>query len=72
MIDGRRCWRPRGGCARGLVPVDAVVAVCCSTQGEGTIPVDREGRALMNGVLWMDMRGAPYLQRHARGALLPG
>ena len=46
-----------------------VIAVCCSTQGEGTVPVDREGRALMNAVLWMDMRGAPYLRKQFRGAL---
>ena len=53
--------------ARDLAPARSVRAVCCSTQGEGTVPVDREGRALMNGILWMDMRGAPYLHRQARG-----
>jgi xylulokinase len=46
-----------------------VTAVCCSTQGEGTVPVDREGRALMNAILWMDMRGAPNLRKQFRGAL---
>lgn len=44
-----------------------VQAVCCSTQGEGTIPVDQDGKALMNCILWMDMRGAPYLHRHFKG-----
>ncbi len=44
---------------RGLAAPGQVRAVCCSTQGEGTIPVDRAGNALMNCVLWMDMRGAP-------------
>jgi xylulokinase len=53
--------------ARDLAPARSVRAVCCSTQGEGTVPVDREGCALMNGILWMDMRGAPYLRRQARG-----
>ncbi|MEJ2210134.1 MAG: FGGY-family carbohydrate kinase [Anaerolineae bacterium] len=53
--------------ARGLLPPGAVRAVCCSTQGEGTVPVDEEGRALMNCILWMDMRGAPHLRRQARG-----
>src|SRR5215212_9096193 len=33
-----------------------VRAICCSTQGEGTIPVDRAGEPLMNAILWMDMR----------------
>jgi xylulokinase len=55
--------------ARHLTPANSIKAVCCSTQGEGTVPVDREGRALMNCILWMDMRGAPYVQRRARGAI---
>jgi xylulokinase len=54
---------------RGLAPANAIRAVCCSTQGEGTIPVDREGRALMNGILWMDMRGAPHLHKHFKGLI---
>lgn len=52
---------------RELVPRSAVRAVCCSTQGEGTVPVDRDGNALMNCILWMDMRGAPYLKGRMRG-----
>jgi xylulokinase len=55
--------------ARGLAPARSVRAVCCSTQGEGTVPVDADGNALMNCILWMDMRGAPYLRRQARGAV---
>jgi len=43
--------------------------VCCSTQGEGTIPVDRAGKALMNCVLWMDMRGAENLRRQFGGVI---
>ncbi|MBN1138015.1 MAG: FGGY-family carbohydrate kinase, partial [Anaerolineae bacterium] len=52
---------------RGLAPAGSVKAVCCSTQGEGTVPVDEAGSALMNCILWMDMRGAPYLRRQAKG-----
>ncbi|MBL8055320.1 MAG: FGGY-family carbohydrate kinase [Anaerolineales bacterium] len=52
---------------RELAPRHAVRAVCCSTQGEGTVPVDRDGHALMNAILWMDMRGAPHLRRQFRG-----
>ena len=55
--------------ARGLADPGRVRAVCCSTQGEGTVPVDREGRALMNCVMWMDMRGAPYLKQRFKGTL---
>jgi len=53
--------------ARNLVPANGIRAVCCSTQGEGTLPVDRDGNALMNGILWMDMRGAPYLRKQFGG-----
>ena len=49
--------------ARNLAPREAIKAICCSTQGEGTVPVDRDGKALMNCILWMDMRGAPYLHQ---------
>jgi xylulokinase len=40
-----------------------VEAICCSTQGEGTIPVDQQGNPLSNCILWMDMRGAPNLKK---------
>lgn len=53
--------------ARDIVAASSVLAVCCSTQGEGTIPVDKEGKALMNCVLWMDMRGQPDLLHHFKG-----
>jgi xylulokinase len=46
-----------------------VRAVCCSTQGEGTVPVDKDGNALMNCILWMDMRGAPYLRQRFGGPI---
>jgi len=44
-----------------------VEAVCCSTQGEGTVPVDLDGNALSNCILWMDMRGAPHLKEQLGG-----
>jgi xylulokinase len=52
---------------KGLVDVDSIQAVCCSTQGEGTVAVDRDGNALMNCVLWMDMRGASHLKKITGG-----
>jgi xylulokinase len=42
-------------------------AICCSTQGEGTVAVDRTGKAIGNAILWMDMRGAPYLRKQLGG-----
>jgi len=44
-------------------------AVCCSTQGEGTIPVDKGGNALGNCILWMDMRGASHLKKQMSGLI---
>jgi xylulokinase len=52
-----------------LTPAANIKAVCCSTQGEGTIPVDRDGAPLMNCISWMDMRGAPYLKKQFRGLI---
>lgn len=47
----------------------SVIAVCASTQGEGTVAIDREGNAIGNAILWMDMRGAPYLHKQLNGAI---
>src|SRR5690242_9302071 len=44
-----------------------VMAVCCSTQGEGTVAVDKEGKTIGNAILWMDMRGAPDLRKQLNG-----
>jgi xylulokinase len=44
-----------------------VIAVCCSTQGEGTVAVDKAGNAIGNAIIWMDMRGAPYLRKQIHG-----
>jgi xylulokinase len=54
---------------RGLASREAVRAVCCSTQGEGTLPVDADGQPLMNCILWMDMRGAQPLKQQFHGTL---
>ncbi len=53
--------------ATGVAAPASVVAICCSTQGEGTIPVDADGNALMNCISWMDMRGQPNLIRQFKG-----
>ena len=52
-----------------LVPVESIIAVCCSTQGECTIPVDAEGKALMNVISWLDMRGARHLPKIIGGLI---
>lgn len=47
----------------------AVVAVVCSCQGEGTIPVSRSGEPLTHAMLWLDMRGRAAVKRLAKGQL---
>ena len=46
-----------------------VIAVCASTQGEGTVAVDKDGNALGNAILWMDMRGAANLKKQIGGLI---
>jgi xylulokinase len=38
-----------------------VVGVCCTAQWLGTVAVDAAGHHLMNSLIWMDARGAPYM-----------
>ena len=52
---------------KGLVPLDDVVAVCCTSQWSGTVAVDRAGAPLMNAIIWMDSRGAPHVKRISGG-----
>jgi xylulokinase len=52
---------------RNQAAASNVIAVCASTQGEGTVAVDKRGNALGNAILWMDMRGAPYLRKQLKG-----
>ncbi len=48
---------------------DDIVAVAGSTQWSGTVAVDRDGRPLMNAIIWMDMRGAKYVRAITRGPI---
>ncbi len=53
--------------ARGLVSPDDIVAVSVTTQWSGTVPVDKDGKNLMNAVTWMDCRGCDALQDILKG-----
>ncbi len=48
--------------AKELVPIEDIVAVSCSSQWSGTVPVDQDGNNLMNAIIWMDARGARILK----------
>jgi len=55
--------------AKNLVPREHIVAICASTPGAGTLPVDREGNCLMRAIIWLDTRGAEYTRQIAGGPL---
>ncbi len=54
---------------KGIVPAEKIVAVCCTTQWLGTVPVDREGRHLRQAIIWMDSRGAPHIREIVKGKI---
>ncbi len=55
--------------ARAPVPREHIVALCATTTGAGTVPVDRAGQCLARAILWLDTRGAEYTRRIAGGIL---
>lgn len=55
--------------AQGVVPLDDIVAVNCTTQWSGTVAVDRDGNPMMNAIIWLDSRGAPYIRRITDGLI---
>lgn len=68
-------WRAFLRGANELLAPDAglrarVAAVCCSTQTEVTVCVDRAGVAIGRAMSWLDSRGAAAIARRARGRVL--
>ncbi|MBF0452464.1 MAG: FGGY-family carbohydrate kinase [Candidatus Magnetomorum sp.] len=53
--------------ASGSVNKNQIVAVCCATQWSGTVPIGQNGQHLMNAIIWMDSRGAPYVRQLTAG-----
>ncbi len=47
-----------------------IAAICCSCQGECTVPVDRAGQPLHRGLSWIDMRGADAVRSRAGNRML--
>ena len=44
-----------------------VRGICVTAQWAGTVPIDEAGTPLMRAMIWMDDRGAPYVQRRIGG-----
>lgn len=44
-----------------------VMGICVTSQWSGTVAIDRNGQVLAPAMIWMDSRGAPYIQRRIGG-----
>jgi xylulokinase len=69
-------WSSFIGAARELIGAlpelgGEIAAICCSCQGECTVPVDHSGRPLHGAMSWIDMRGAEAIRQQAGSRLLP-
>lgn len=53
--------------SRATVPVQGIEAIAVSSTFSSTVAVDRNGRALMNCLTWLDSRGAPYVEQVVSG-----
>lgn len=65
-------WRALSACVRRLVeaqPAEAasLAAIAVTSQWSGTVAVDAAGEPLAPAVIWMDSRGAPYVDAMVGG-----
>lgn len=51
------------------VQKEQIVAVACTAQWSGTVAVDESGQHLYPAVIWMDSRGAPYIEEITDGLI---
>ncbi|ALV06910.1 xylulokinase [Roseateles depolymerans] len=73
--DPHDWWQALLGAADELLAADAqrrrrVTVVCCSTQTEVTVCVDRQGEPIGRAFSWLDARGAQAMARRTRGRWL--
>lgn len=55
--------------ANGRVSAKDIVGISNTSQWSGTVPLDENGNHLMNAVIWMDTRGAPYIREVYKGLI---
>ena len=56
-----------GGNAKALLK--RVVAISCTSQWSGTVPLDEKGEPLHRAIIWMDARGAPFIKKLVGGTI---
>mgnify|MGYP005839881369 FL=1 len=54
---------------RRVVSAAEIIAVACTGQWSGTVALGRDGKHLMNAIIWMDSRGAPHVHQTVHGAI---
>jgi xylulokinase len=54
---------------RKVADPSSVIAVCTTAQWAGTVPVDERGAPLRDAIIWMDTRGAKYVQQLVSGVV---
>ena len=52
---------------RGKFNPKEIDSLSITSQWSGTVAIDKEGKPLMNGIIWMDSRGAEYAQQLTNG-----
>ncbi|MCS6934265.1 MAG: FGGY-family carbohydrate kinase [Chitinophagales bacterium] len=55
--------------SRSGISPSQIIAVNCTSQWSGTVCLDKEGNVLMNAIIWMDTRGAKYVDKLTRGPI---
>ena len=58
VLDGAKSAILRAG-----IDSNQIVAISCTTQGETFLPVDAEGNALRNAIVWLDERAGEQAKR---------
>lgn len=53
----------------GKVKKEDIVGICNTSQWSGTVPVDKNGKHLMNCIIWMDTRGAELIRKFHKSIL---
>ena len=75
--DPDEWWQAITACVRQVmaesgVPPTQVVAISCASQWSVTVPVDRDGKHLMNAMHWTDSRGAKHTRPLIGGLIKVG
>lgn len=56
----------------GKISANDIVGICNSSQWSGTVALDKDGDHLMNSIIWMDTRGAPYVKKLQKSLIQVG